>query len=106
MDDSYEEVSDPAVTVMFPLTDSHKHVQAGDYILAWTTTPWTIPAHMSMALNKNLSYSRVSSEGKFYILATARVETVFKGREFEIVDSFTGEDLIGLNYTPPFDFYV
>jgi isoleucyl-tRNA synthetase len=106
MDDSYEEVSDPAVTVMFPLTESHKHVQAGDYIIAWTTTPWTIPAHMSMALNKNLSYSRVSSEDKVYILATARVETVFKGREFEILESFMGSDLIGLKYTPPFDFYV
>jgi len=99
MDDSYEEVSDPAVTVMFPLTESHKHVRAGDYIIAWTTTPWTIPAHMSMALNKNLSYSRVSSKWKFYILATARVETVFKGREFEIVDSFTGEDLIVIKYS-------
>lgn len=106
MDDSYEEVSDPAITVMFPLTQSHKHVQVGDNIIAWTTTPWTIPAHMSMALNKNLSYSRVSSEWKYYILATARVETVFKGREYEITDSFTGEDLIGLKYTPPFDFYV
>ncbi len=106
MDDSYEEVSDPAVTVMFPLIQSHKHVQEGDYILAWTTTPWTIPAHMSMALNKNLAYSRVSSEWKFYILATARVETVFKGKPYEIVESFTGEDLIGLKYTPPFDFYV
>lgn len=106
MDDSYEEVSDPAVTVMFPLTESHNHVQAGDYIIAWTTTPWTIPAHMSMALNKNLSYSRVSSEWKVYVLATARVETVFKGREYEILESFLGEDLIGLKYTPPFNFYV
>ncbi len=105
MDDSYEEVSDPAVTVMFPLTESHKHVQQWDYILAWTTTPWTIPAHMSMALNKNLSYSRVSSEGSFYILATARVETVFKGKEYEITDSFTGEDLIWLKYEAPFKFY-
>jgi len=61
---------------------------------------------MSMALNKNLSYSRVQSEDKVYILATARVETVFKGREFEILESFMGSDLIGLKYTPPFDFYV
>lgn len=125
MDDSYEEVSDPAVTVMFPIVAppaslhsaspsaegdwggawNHK-AQPGDYIIAWTTTPWTIPAHMSMALNKNLSYSRVQSEDKVYILATARVETVFKGREYEILESFMGEDLIGLKYTPPFDFYV
>jgi isoleucyl-tRNA synthetase len=59
-----------------------------------------------MALNKNLSYSRVSSEDKIYVLATARVETVFKSREYEILESFLGEDLIGLKYTPPFDFYV
>ncbi len=134
MDDSYEEVSDPAVTVMFPIVWPHLNsspqgedetaaslsseerefksevwthkVQPWDYIIAWTTTPWTIPAHMSMALNKNLSYSRVSSEDKIYVLATARVETVFKGREYEILESFLGEDLIGLKYTPPFDFYV
>jgi len=59
-----------------------------------------------MALNKNLSYSRVQSEDKIYILATARVETVFKGREYKILESFLGEDLIGLKYNPPFDFYV
>jgi isoleucyl-tRNA synthetase len=61
---------------------------------------------MSMALNKNLAYSRVLSEENYFILATARVETVFKGREYQIVESFMGEDLIGLKYTPPFDFYV
>jgi isoleucyl-tRNA synthetase len=75
------------------------------YILAWTTTPWTIPAHMSMALNKNLAYSRVLFEGNYYITATARVETVFKGKEYEIIESFTGEHLIGLKYEAPFSFY-
>ncbi|MCH8518162.1 isoleucine--tRNA ligase [Candidatus Gracilibacteria bacterium] len=105
MDDSYEEVSDPAVTVMFPLTESSKHVQEGDYVLAWTTTPWTIPAHMSMALNPELAYSRVLSEGSYYIVATARVEHVFKGREYEIVESFMGSDLIGLRYEAPFPYY-
>ena len=110
MDDSYETVSDPAITVMFPLTSSQPSpleekeqtttetplsskgeglgVRAGDFILAWTTTPWTIPAHMSMAVNSRLAYSRVLSENNYYILATARVETVFKGREYEIVESF------------------
>jgi isoleucyl-tRNA synthetase len=62
MDDSYETVSDPAITVMFPLTTESEHTQTGDFLLAWTTTPWTIPAHMSMALNQNLAYSRVESE--------------------------------------------
>jgi isoleucyl-tRNA synthetase len=102
MDDSYETVSDPAITVMFPLSENkttsphlnsspkgeRQGVRAGDFILAWTTTPWTIPAHMSMALNANLAYSRVKSGDEYFILATARVETVFKGREYEIVESF------------------
>jgi len=60
---------------------------------------------MSMALNSKLAYSRVSSEGNFYILATARVEHVFKGKEFEIVESFMGSDLIGLKYEAPFAYY-
>jgi isoleucyl-tRNA synthetase len=76
-----------------------------NYIIAWTTTPWTIPAHMSMALNQNLAYSRVLFEENYYILATARVETVFKGKEFEIAESFMGKDLIGLKYKAPFNFY-
>jgi len=78
--------------------NEHKHRivphTPNTYILAWTTTPWTIPAHMSMALNKNLAYSRVLFEENYYITATARVETVFKGKEYEIIESFTGEHLI------------
>jgi len=105
MDDSYEEVSDPAITVMFPLKEGHEHVKQGDNLLAWTTTPWTIPAHMAIAVNPELAYSRVESEGTIYILATARVETVFKGKEFEILESFTGKDLIGLSYEAPFNYY-
>lgn len=62
MDDSYKEVSDPAITVMFDLTTENDHVKVGDYLLAWTTTPWTIPAHMCIAVNKDLAYSRVLSE--------------------------------------------
>ena len=137
MDDSYEEVSDPAITVMFPVTSSQpsrqgervsdnnsknvafsseerklksevsggKHVQEWDFLLAWTTTPWTIPAHMAIAVNPELAYSRVFSEDIYYILATARVETVFKGKEYEITESFMGSDLIWLSYDAPFKYY-
>ena len=64
-----------------------------------------MPAHMAIAVNSELAYSRVSSEGDFYILATARVETVFKGREYEIVESFMGKDLVDLKYEAPFSYY-
>lgn len=105
MDDSYEEVSDPAITVMFELQEDWIHTKKWDYLLAWTTTPRTIPAHMAIAVNKNLAYSRVLSEWKYYILATARVETVFKGKEFEIVESFVWEKILWLKYKAPFDYY-
>ncbi len=62
MDDSYEEVSDPAITVMFPVTQESKHVKVWDNILAWTTTPWTIPAHMALAVNSEIAYSRVKTK--------------------------------------------
>ncbi len=137
MDDSYEEVSDPAITVMFPLSEDHKHVKTGDNLLAWTTTPWTIPCHMAIAVNPKLAYSRVKSrmyikdwklisiwknpglsetkedwssvqawnKDGYFIVATARVETVFKWKEYEILESFMGDDLLGLRYEAPFKYY-
>lgn len=60
---------------------------------------------MAIAVNPELAYSRVKSSNTFYILATARVETVFKGREYEITDSFMGKDLLGLSYEAPFGYY-
>lgn len=60
---------------------------------------------MCIAVNKDLAYSRVLSEGKYYILATHRIETVFKGKEHEVVGSFMGEKLLGLKYNAPYDYY-
>lgn len=76
------------------------------YLLAWTTTPWTIPAHMAIAVNENLDYVRILSDWAYYILAKNRVETVFKWKEFEIIEEFKWEKLVGLKYTPPFDYYI
>ena len=104
MDDSYEEVSDPAITVEFPI-ESNKKQFWNCSLLAWTTTPWTIPAHMAIAVNKDLAYSQVKSEWKYYILATARVETVFKWKEYEIIEDFMWDKLVWLKYEAPFDYY-
>ncbi len=76
-----------------------------NHLLAWTTTPWTIPAHMSIAVNPELAYSRVLSDNQYYILATARVESVFKGKNYEIIESFMGSELLGLSYEAPFPYY-
>ena len=77
-----------------------------EYILAWTTTPWTIPAHMALAVNANCEYVGVLSDGAWYIVAAALAETVFRGHEYTITQRFSGADLVGLSYTPPFDYYA
>lgn len=76
-------------------------------ILAWTTTPWTIPMHMALAVNKELQYVAVYHDEEVYILASSRVETVFKWKwEYQILCTIPGDELVGLTYTPPFDFYI
>lgn len=104
MDDSYADINDPAITVMFDLSENGSE-WANTYALAWTTTPWTIPANMALAINKECGYSKVSCEWKHFIVATNRIETVFKGKEFEIVSEVDANKLIWLAYNPPFSYY-
>jgi len=98
----YEPVVDPAVTVEFPLTEDAQTV-----LLAWTTTPWTLPTNFALAVGKTISYVTVSipNTNKRYVVAEELVDTVFEGYEFEITDRYTGEDLIGKEYTPLFDVF-
>jgi len=105
MDNSYEDVNDPAITVMFDLSPNGKAWE-NTYALAWTTTPWTIPAHIALAINKEIEYVKVKSDGKFYVLAAKRAESVFKGKEYEVIETIAAEKLHLLSYIPPFDFYV
>jgi len=76
-------------------------------ILAWTTTPWTIPMHMALAVNKDLQYVSVYHDEQIYIVAASRVETVFKGKgDYQILGTIPGNELVGLSYQPPFNFYL
>lgn len=100
MDDSYKEVNNPVITIMFQRQDKDK-----EYFLAWTTTPWTIPANMALAVNKDLEYSRVLFDDKYFFLASARVEDVFKGKEYEIIETFKWDKLLWIKYMPPFAYY-
>ena len=79
MDDTYQEVNDPAITVKFQLEKNDKFPD-GTSILAWTTTPWTIPANMALAVRNNIDYVLVSNNGESYVVARNRLETVFKGK--------------------------
>ncbi len=103
MDNSYKDVEDPAITVKFPVTSDGKF--KGMNILALTTTPWTLPSNRALVVDKNAEYAVVESGGERFIVAKARVEAVFEGKEFSIIEAFRGDELIGLNYHPIYTFY-
>lgn len=104
MDNSYSEVNDSAITVKFDLRENWSEWE-NTYVLAWTTTPWTIPANIALAINKNIQYVKVEFEWEFFVLAESRVETVFKGKEHKVVGDVSSFELIWLSYFPPFDYY-
>ncbi len=99
--EGYQDIKDLSVTVKFPLKD-----EPNTYVLAWTTTPWTLPGNVALAIGKDIEYVKVESEGENYILAKKRLEDVFKGREYKIVEELSAEDLLGREYLPPFDYYL
>jgi len=96
VDQGYEDVRDLSVTAKF-------YNEEGEVFLAWTTTPWTLPSHVSLAVNKNLSYSKVEQNGEVFIVASELVEKVFQG-EYVVLSVHKGETFVGMKYTPPFDF--
>ncbi|UHA74110.1 isoleucine--tRNA ligase [Paenibacillus sp. 481] len=91
----YETVKDLSATAKFKLDNS------GDYVLAWTTTPWTLPSHAALAMNPNMDYVRVKQEDGVYIVAKNLVSDVMKG-EYEIVSEHKGSEFIGQTYEAPF----
>jgi isoleucyl-tRNA synthetase len=98
--EGYADVKDLAVTAKFELVD-----EPGTFLLAWTTTPWTLPGNVALAVGKELSYVRVRSEGTRYILAKERLEAVFGDRTYEVEAEFPGSTLVGRSYRAPFDDY-
>lgn len=106
MDNSYDDVTEESVYVRFKVFGS----DADTYILAWTTTPWTLPANLALAVGKDIDYVLVRPskddtqagvpDGQ-YIIAKARVEIVFNNPQ--ILKEFKGSELAGMKYEPLFD---
>ncbi|AIQ64945.1 isoleucyl-tRNA synthetase [Paenibacillus stellifer] len=93
----YKTVKDLSATAKFKLDDS------GEYVLAWTTTPWTLPAHMALAVNPDMDYVRVEQEDGVYIMAKNLVEEVAKG-DHKVLSELKGSELVGKTYQPPFSY--
>ncbi|MBI5226712.1 isoleucine--tRNA ligase [Candidatus Micrarchaeota archaeon] len=97
--DSYKEVVDPSVYLKFKVKGA-----TNEYLLVWTTTPWTLPSNVALAVAGAEQYIKVKVGDEFYILAEKRAEAVLKEicgiTNYEIVDTFAGTKLDGLRYEP------
>jgi isoleucyl-tRNA synthetase len=98
---NYKDLKDLSVISMFELVE-----EEGTYVLAWTTTPWTLPGNVALAVGEDLDYVKVSFEDKKYILVQDLVAQVFEGKEHEVVERFTGKALEGKKYKPLFDNFI
>ena len=106
MDDVYRQRQDPAVTVGLQL-------ETGDRLLVWTTTPWTLPSNLAVAVGPDVEYVVVEpSDGPFarrrFVLAQARLAHYARelGESPRVVRTLRGSELVGLAYRPPFDFFL
>jgi isoleucyl-tRNA synthetase len=109
LDDAYKMRQDPALTVTMPLhADGELAALDGVNALIWTTTPWTLPSNLAIAVHPDVEYSHVRvADGTEYLLATALLGSyTAELGEVETVATYAGKQLAGLSYTPPFDFFA
>lgn len=108
MDDVYTDRQDPAVTVGLRLSTPGRPETDGVLALVWTTTPWTLPSNLAMAVHPDVDYVVVEANSERWLLAEARVAAYARelGEEPPVVARVKGSDLLGASYTPPFDFFT
>lgn len=102
MENSYQVDTDPSVFVYFQIEDTD------EYLLAWTTTPWTLPANVAIAVNSAIEYSLVQYGDKKFYIATDAIKKVLTDKkhqllDFKVLKTVLGKELIGLKYSPLFE---
>ncbi|XP_068057619.1 isoleucine--tRNA ligase, cytoplasmic isoform X2 [Anomalospiza imberbis] len=101
---NYKDVQDPSVTVSFPLEEDPSVA-----LVAWTTTPWTLPSNLALCVNPELQYVKLrgKSTGKIYILMESRLVALYKSdSDYQILDRFPGIVLKGKKYKPLFEYFI
>ncbi len=105
--EGYKEIADLSAYVYFKIEESE---YKDAYFVAWTTTPWTLPGNVALALNKDFTYVLVQAGDKKIIVLKSSFEKIntFKkeGEEFSIIKEIKGEELIGISYKPLFDYFL
>ncbi len=95
----YKDITDISVYAKFKLKDS-----PDTFFLAWTTTPWTLPGNVALAINPTFKYVKIEVENTKVILAQSRLSTIKS--EYKVIEEIEGSKLIGLSYEPVFNYYI
>ncbi|AMD22626.1 HHL144Cp [Eremothecium sinecaudum] len=103
---NYKLVNDPAVTIGFNVIGEEK-----TQLVAWTTTPWTLPSNCALCVNADLEYVKIYDEkkDKYFILMESLIKTLYKkpaSEKYKVVERFPGKDLVGLKYEPLFPYFI
>jgi len=102
MDNSYKDITETSVYAKFKLVDPDKLGVKGEaFVLAWTTTPWTLPGNIALAIGEKIKYVLIKIDSSYYILAKERLEVI--KQDNKIIKKLKGKDLVGLEYEPLFD---
>jgi isoleucyl-tRNA synthetase len=98
---NYQDVQDPAITVLFKLRNEDA------YLAAWTTTPWTLPSNLAMCVGPEIDYVKVAdaARGATFYLAEARLAAFQENNELTVIDRCVGRDLVGREYEPLFPYF-
>ncbi|MCF7820762.1 MAG: isoleucine--tRNA ligase [Candidatus Pacebacteria bacterium] len=98
--EGYRDIKDLSAVAKFKIKNTEN-----EYILAWTTTPWTLIGNVALAVGEDIEYVKVKQNEAIYILAKDRLEEIMKENDYEIIANISGLDLIGLEYEPLFPYY-
>lgn len=106
MDDATRPRQDPSITVRFKLKKDLSKLN--QYFLVWTTTPWTLPSNLAIAVGEDIDYAGVRKDGEIYILAENRIKDYTKlfGNEPQILWRGKGKELAGMEYEPLFSYFL
>ena len=94
----YKTVEDPSIFIKFKIKDTD------EFLLAWTTTPWTLISNVALAVHPDETYIKIRHQGEILILAQERAAVLLKGEEYELLDQMTGKDLEHTSYEPLFTY--
>ncbi|HKY48116.1 MAG TPA: isoleucine--tRNA ligase [Acidimicrobiia bacterium] len=100
----YRDTDDPSITVKLEVIESSGPVTAGDWLLVWTTTPWTLPGNLAVSVGPEIEYVRIDEGDNRYWIAAARVANYWKEPPSAAARAM-GSELVGIEYVPPFDYF-